>query len=262
MEYLVVCATAFFAAGMTLFSGFGLGTLLLPVLALFFPVEIAVAGTAAVHLLNNLFKLSLVGRDADRSVVLRFGVPAAVAAVGGAFVLTYLADLPVIHDYELGSRTAQITPLELVIAALILVFAWMDLSPRAGRLGFDRRWIPLGGVFSGFFGGLSGHQGAMRSAFLINAGLSKEAFIGTSAACAVLVDVSRLLVYGSSFFGRHFAVIAEEGGLSVLIAGALSAFAGSWVGARLVKKVTLVAVQRVVGALLLLFAIAMGAGVL
>ena len=262
MDYLIVSATAFFAAGLTLFSGFGLGTLLLPVLVLFFPVEVAVAATAGVHLLNNLFKLSIVGRDANRSIVLRFGIPAALAAMGGAFVLTNLANLPVIYEYDLGRRAAQITAMELVIAALILVFALMDLSPRAGRFGFDRKWIPLGGLFSGFFGGLSGHQGAMRSAFLINAGLSKEAFIGTGAACAVLVDVSRLLVYGGSFFGGHFTVIAEKGGGSLLIASTLSAFAGSYVGARLVKKVTLVAVQRLVGVLLLLFAIAMGAGLL
>ncbi|MDX1389177.1 MAG: sulfite exporter TauE/SafE family protein, partial [Acidobacteriota bacterium] len=102
----------------------------------------------------------------------------------------------------------------------------------------------------------------LRSAFLINAGLSKEAFVGTAAACSVLVDVSRLLVYGTSFFFGHFATIAEGGGLALLIVSTLSAFAGSYVGARLVKKVTLVAVQRVVGAFLLLFAIAMGAGLL
>ena len=32
---------------------------------------------------------------------------------------------------------------------------------------------------SGFFGGLSGMQGALRSAFLARAGLSKEAFVAS-----------------------------------------------------------------------------------
>jgi hypothetical protein len=64
-----VAVVSFGAALLTLFSGFGLGTLLLPVFALFLPVEIAVAATAVVHLANNLFKLALVGRHADRSVV-------------------------------------------------------------------------------------------------------------------------------------------------------------------------------------------------
>jgi uncharacterized membrane protein YfcA len=262
VDYLIVCTTAFFAAGLTLFSGFGLGTLLLPVLALFFPVEVAVAATAAVHLLNNLFKLTLVGKHADRGVLLKFGVPAALAAVVGAWILTLLADLPAIYEYTLGPGTARITPVKLVVSALIFVFALADLFPRAERVGFDRKWLPAGGLLSGLFGGLSGHQGAFRTAFLIKAGLSKEAFIGTGATCAVLVDASRLLVYGSSFFTGHFALIAAEGGYALLAAAALAAFAGSFVGARLVKKVTLVTIQRTVGALLMLFSIAMGSGVL
>jgi uncharacterized protein len=70
MTYLVVIVAAFVASGLTFFSGFGLGTLLLPAFAFFFPAEQAVALTAVVHLLNGLFKLGLVARHADLSVAL------------------------------------------------------------------------------------------------------------------------------------------------------------------------------------------------
>ena len=43
MEYAVVGVVALAASGLTFFSGFGLGTLLLPALAVFVPVEQAVA---------------------------------------------------------------------------------------------------------------------------------------------------------------------------------------------------------------------------
>lgn len=65
MDYALIAATAFVASGLTLFSGFGLGTVLLPAFALFLPVPAAIAATAVVHLLNNLFKGGLVGRNAD-----------------------------------------------------------------------------------------------------------------------------------------------------------------------------------------------------
>jgi hypothetical protein len=78
--------------------------------------------------------------------------------------------------------------------------ALFGLLPRFKTLAFDRKYLPLGGLLSGFFGGLSGLQGAMRSAFLIKAGLNKEAFIGTNTVSAVVVDVARLIVYGLSFF--------------------------------------------------------------
>jgi hypothetical protein len=88
MATFFMCLAAFLASGLTLFSGFGLGTLLMPVVALFLPVETAIAVTALVHLLNNLAKLGLVGRFAKKTFVLRFGVPALFASMGGAVVLT------------------------------------------------------------------------------------------------------------------------------------------------------------------------------
>ena len=66
MQYALVAGVAVFVAGLTLFSGFGLGTLLMPAFALFLPVPVALAATAVVHLANNLFKLALVGWKAGK----------------------------------------------------------------------------------------------------------------------------------------------------------------------------------------------------
>ena len=89
--FLIIGVCAFLAAGLTMYSGFGLGTLMLPVFALFFPVEVAVVATALVHGANNVFKVTLLGRSADREVVLKFGLTAIVAAVFGALALGWLA---------------------------------------------------------------------------------------------------------------------------------------------------------------------------
>ncbi|GAB3198614.1 putative membrane protein YfcA [Pontibacter aydingkolensis] len=92
MEYLLICITSFIASGLTFFSGFGLGTLLVPVFALFFPIDIAIALTAVVHFLNNLFKLTLIGRHAQLPVVLKFGLPSMVAAFAGAGLLVLISE--------------------------------------------------------------------------------------------------------------------------------------------------------------------------
>ena len=139
MEYLVVCLAALFASGLTLFSGFGLGTILTPVFALFFPIQAAVAMTAVVHLANNLFKIGLVGRDADWRVVLRFGLPAALAAIAGASLLALFAGLPALASYELGGRLREITPVKAAIGGLIVGFALLELSPRFAALAL-RSW--------------------------------------------------------------------------------------------------------------------------
>lgn len=260
MVYLIICTVALVVSALTLFSGFGLGTLLMPAFAIFFPVEVAVGATAIVHLANNLFKLALVGRKADIKIVLRFAVPASVTAVIGALLLNYFTGVQPITEYAIAGHVFSITTVKLVIAALIGAFAILELSPRLEGLSFDMKYIPLGGALSGFFGGLSGQQGALRSAFLIRSGLGKEKFIGTSVVSAVVVDVSRLIVYGVTFFSNNFAVIKDQVGIGLITAAILVAFLGSFLGSRLIKKITMNTIKTIVGVLLLLLAAALGVG--
>jgi len=80
MEIIVISLAASITAILTFFSGFGLGTILTPVFAIFFPVDKAIAMTGVVHFSNNLFKITLVGKNTDKAVLLRFGIPAILAS--------------------------------------------------------------------------------------------------------------------------------------------------------------------------------------
>ncbi|MFA4904562.1 MAG: sulfite exporter TauE/SafE family protein [Desulfobaccales bacterium] len=257
VKYLVICASAFLASGLTLFSGFGLGTLLLPVMVLFFPIDLAIALTAVVHALNNLFKCWLLGRYADRPTVFKFGIPAILSALVGAWVLLYLSDLAPLLTYQMWGREAHIMPVKLVVAVLMVVFALVELASFLPRFSLPPRYLPLGGVLSGFFGGLSGHQGALRSVFLLKAGLSKESFIATGVVISLMVDIPRIVMYGLTLRGLHL------GGERILLAAAiLAAFAGAWLGNRLIPKVTLRLVQILVAVMLLAIAAALGSGLI
>lgn len=261
MQYAVIIIVALSVSTLTLFSGFGLGTMLMPTFALFFPVEVAVAATAVVHLTNHLFKVFLIGKRADFGIVARFAIPAAIFAILGAYLLVSFAEIPPLSRFTLFGRECEVTLIKLVIACLIAFFALFDLIPQLTKMSFGRKWIPLGGVLSGFFGGLSGHQGALRTAFLIKAIQQKETFIGTVVVSAVIVDVTRLIVYGVTFFSPHF--ISLESGLpGMVLAGMLSAFTGSFIGLRLLKKVTMKGIQTIVGILLLLVALGLGTGLI
>lgn len=260
--YLAVSLAAFLAAGLTMYSGFGLGTLLLPVFALFFPAEMAVVATAFVHGANNVFKVSLLGRHADRDVVLRFGLPAIVAAVLGALALGWLAQSGSRLVIEVNEAVfAQITPVKLLIGILMIGFALFELLPRFRLLEFDRRYLPLGGVLSGFFGGLSGHQGALRSAFLAKTGLTTERFVGSNAVIGFLVDLTRISVY-VALFSAAGGKASDFDGWPLVICGALSAFVGVMIGKRYLKKVTMTSIQTLVGLLLFGVGLALVTGIL
>lgn len=257
MDYLLICAAALAASGLTLFSGFGLGTVLMPVFAVFFPPAVAIAMTALVHFSNNLFKLTMFAPNADRRTVLLFGLPAFAASFLGAQVLLWLAHLTPLTSYVLAGRTFEIQPVKLVVAVLMAGFALLELRPDARTSGPDRRWLPLGGLLSGFFGGLSGNQGAFRSAFLLQSGLDKEAFIGTGVVIAVLVDLSRLTAYADMALSGE---IAQEWRL--ILAAVLSAFLGAWLGRRFLRKMTVRFMRLLVAAMLLILAGLLGAGII
>jgi uncharacterized membrane protein YfcA len=178
----------------------------------------------------------------------------------GALLLNTIATVEPLAEYVLAGRACSISIVKLVIAALILIFAIMELAPGLEKLSFDPKFIPLGGILSGFFGGLSGHQGALRTAFLIRAGLPKEVFIGSMVVSAVVVDIARLLVYGSTFFARDFEILKSQGGILLVVAGSLAAFLGAFIGRRLMKKITMRAIQITVGIMLLLLSVALGSG--
>jgi uncharacterized membrane protein YfcA len=261
-SYLIVALTAFAAAGLTLYSGFGLGTLLLPVFALFFPAEMAVVATALVHGANNVFKVSLLGRYADKEVVLKFGLPAIVAAILGALTLGWFAQSESAITVEVNETVfAQITPVKFLIGLLMIGFALFELLPRFRSLKFERRFLSLGGVLSGFFGGLSGHQGALRSAFLAKTGLNTESFVGSNAMIGFLVDLTRISVYVSLFTaaGGH---VSEFSGWPLVITGSLSAFCGVLLGKRFLHKVTMTSIQTLVGLLLFGVGLALVTGLL
>lgn len=253
---MAIALVALLAAGLTFFSGFGLGTLLMPVFAIFFPVGTAIAATAVVHLSNNLVKCLLIGRHAHWATVWRFGLPAMAAAFAGAALLNFFSDLPA-WRWDLPPITIHTTPLKLLIGLLIMAFSLLELWPRFQRLRFEARWMPAGGLLSGFFGGLSGHQGAFRSAFLIKSGLEKEAFVATGVIIAVLVDVARLFIYGIAWQDLSGSGQAPHAAVGVAV---VSAAVGSWAGNRLLKKTTLETLHRLVGLLLAGLGLALALG--
>ena len=257
MEIIIIALAAFATAILTFFSGFGLGTILAPVFAIFFPIDVAIALTGVVHFSNNLFKIALVGKNTDKAVLLRFGIPAILASFLGAWLLLKITVLPTLYQYQLWGKDFEITPVKLIIAVLLITFSILEISPSFQKVQFGKEKLALGGALSGFFGGLSGIQGAIRSAFLIKSGLSKEAYIATGVVIACLVDFTRLTVYASRFTASNL-----NENLTLLISATLAAITGALIGSKLLKKVTLRFIQIVVAIMLMLISVALGLGII
>jgi uncharacterized membrane protein YfcA len=256
MEIIIISLVAFLVSILTFFSGFGLGTILTPAFMLFFPIELSIGLTGIVHFLNNLFKLFLVGKNANKEILIRFGIPAIVAAFIGAWVLVQIPTSQVLYSYSVFGKLIEVSVLKFTMALLLAFFAVLDLVPFLNRIQFGIKQLPIGGVLSGFFGGLSGNQGALRSAFLIKVGLSKEVFVATTVVISCFVDFTRLSVYAS-----NLKLSDLNANATLIVVATLAAFLGAFLGNKLLKKVTLKFVQTIVAILLILMSLGLGLGV-
>jgi uncharacterized protein len=240
MDLIIIALAAFLASMFTLFSGFGLGMLLMAAMSLFYPVELAIGLTAIVHFLNNIFKFILFKNHINFKILFYFGGAAFIFSYIGAELLSYLKDLhiaPLENSY-----------LNVFVAIILVVFAFY--KPKIDLRTINPKFLGLGGILSGFFGGFAGQQGAIRSAFLVNLGLTKHAFIATGVAIALFIDIIRISIYYKNNILN--SVVDEQ--MTVFIA-IMSAFIGIFLGKKIFDKTEVKWIHFIVKGLIVLVAI-------
>ncbi len=207
-------ACAFLAEVIGTVAGFGAATILTPVAALFMDVKTAIAVVACFHLFGNASRLVWFRGAVQWRIWWQFGLTGVLASLLGALVAGGLSSDAV----------------KACLGAFLLIYVGGSLAPFV-RLQLPRHAATLvgGGLLSGFVAGLIGTGGAIRSACLLVFGLPPELYIATSAAIALVVDATRLPVY--------LAQRAIPASMGVILAALLVvAFAGSWLGRRLVHR--------------------------
>jgi hypothetical protein len=152
-------------------------------------------------------------------------------------------------------RSFTITWPSLIIGSIILFFSIVELSDKLSGLTFSSNLLVPGGMLTGFFGGLSGHQGALRSAFLLRLGLEKTVFISTGVAIACLVDVARLSTY-------HYDLSTIKQNYLILVLAIVSSFSGALLGNKLFKKTNVGFLKWTVGIFMLIISVLIILGIL
>jgi uncharacterized membrane protein YfcA len=159
-------------------SGFGIGSLLTPALALQMDARLAVAAVAIPHVVGTAFRFWLLRARVDRRVLLSFGVTSAAGGLLGALLQRQFAS----------------SWLLILFGALLLFTAAAEIAGFGRRMRFHGPAAWIAGALSGLLGGLVGKQGGIRSAALLGVDLPKATFVGTATAVALMVDAARLPV--------------------------------------------------------------------
>jgi uncharacterized membrane protein YfcA len=215
MMHLAAFVAAVVAGAVAAMSGFGIGSLLTPLLAVRYGTRLAVAMVSVPHLAGTAARFFGLRRQVDRRVFLNFGILSAAGGLAGAL---------------LNARAGS--PALSIVFGCLLVFGGISgLTGFVDRMRFGRRTAWVAGAISGFFGGLVGNQGGIRSAALLGFDIPKEALVATATAIALIVDGARMPVYLAMEGG---GVISAWPLLVCAIAGVLL---GTWWGVRLLRRI-------------------------
>ena len=225
---LLVAAAAALAGSIAAVVGFGIGSLLTPLLALRFGTKLAVAIVSVPHFVGTAVRFTTMWRHVDRRVLIRFGVLSAAGGLGGAL---------------LNARAGS--PALTIVFGLLLLFAGAStLFGLTEKMRFGRKTAWLAGAVSGLFGGLVGNQGGIRSAALLGFDIEKESFVATATAIGLVVDGARMPVYLATQAHGMWQARIE---IVVAIAGVV---AGTLLGVKVLRRIPERWFRRAVGLLI------------
>lgn len=226
---LAIAGAAILAGAIASVAGFGIGSMLTPLLAIRVGAKLAVAAVSIPHVIGTALRFWLLHGHVDRRIFLWFGITSAAGGLTGALLHAYASN----------------RALAIVFGCLLLFVGVSELTGFMNNIRLGRRAAWVAGAVSGVFGGLVGNQGGIRSAALLAFDTDKEAFVATATAVGLVVDGARMPVY----------LVAERSGLlqiwPLIAIATVGVVIGTLTGMRVLRHVPDRQFRRIVAVLLL-----------
>jgi uncharacterized membrane protein YfcA len=179
MFLLGVFVLAILSGGTASVAGFGIGSLLTPLLAASFGTATAVAAVAIPHAAATALRCLRLRSNIDWTVVRGFGLLSAAGGLIGALLYTRFSN----------------DALTLTLGLLLVSTAVATIADLPSRVRVNGAVVGLFGLLSGLFGGLAGNQGGLRAAAMLSFSLPPVRYVATATATAMLVDLVRTPIY-------------------------------------------------------------------
>jgi uncharacterized protein len=211
VDIALIALLTLVASGVGTLTGFGTSTIMVPAMAMFFPLSQTLLFVGIIHWFGNVWKMALFREGLRWDLILKFGVPGiALTVVGGALVFRI--------DETLLAR--------FMGGVLLGYVAFLFVKDRF-KVPQSTATAVTGGALYGFSAGVFGIGGAVRGAFLAAFDLPKAVYIATAGAIGLAIDSGRIVTYlfeGASLEAR-------------LLWGLLLFVPLSFVGAKMAEKI-------------------------
>jgi len=217
-EVAILTSVALASSVLSAVVGMAGGIVLLSVMLLFLEPLVAIPLHAVVQLVSNASRTFIQRRHVDWSLVGPYALPLLPMGFVGLWILESLS----------ASATRSL------IGAFVLVATWAPnwllLGSRPERLERRRRFFALGSVV-GAIGVTVGATGPLIAPFFLNLSLSRQALVGSKAACQALGHAAKIAIFGLVGFAfREYALP-----LSLLC---VAVILGTWLGSQLLERVS------------------------
>ena len=234
MTFEIILATvAVISGSIASLAGFGIGSLLTPLLALETGISVAVAGVSIAHFLGTALRFFLLRRSLNKQVLIRFGLTSAAGGLVGALL----------HN------AFQNVVLTIIFGCLLILAGILGLTGLSDRLSLKGPIVWFAGGISGLFGGLVGNQGGIRSAALLGFKLDKNQFVATATGIALIVDVARMPVYLATQWAQITGI------WQYILMATIGVIIGTVGGKSILEKIPEYAFKKIVAAIILLIGI-------
>jgi uncharacterized protein len=232
---VLITIAAILAGGIASIAGFGIGSVLTPLLAVHVGTKLAVAAVSVPHLIATALRFALIREHVDKRVFLSFGLTSAAGGLIGALL----------HAKFSGAILSYILGALLVFAGVMGITGW------SSKLRFEGAAAWISGALSGIFGGLVGNQGGIRSAAMLGMRVSKESFVATATAIALIVDAARMPIYAVTQSKQVLQI------WPVLLLAVIGVIIGTIAGERVLRKIPELLFRRLVSLIILGLGISM-----
>jgi uncharacterized membrane protein YfcA len=232
---IVLFGAALVAGAIASITGFGIGSILTPVLGFQLGTKLAVAVVSIPHLVGTAQRFVGLRRHVDHRVLFGFGIASAVGGLIGALLHARISN---------GG-------LSTVFGVLLLLAGTSELTGWIRRVRWGRAAAWVSGALSGLFGGMVGNQGSVRTAAMLGFEVRKEAFVATATAVALIVDGARMPVY----LATQWTAVARA--WPMILVAVIGVVIGTAVGARVLSRLPETVFRRAVAVLLLVLGVYM-----
>ncbi|WP_299231335.1 sulfite exporter TauE/SafE family protein [uncultured Halomonas sp.] len=209
---LLLIVISVFTSAFTAAVGVGGGLLLIMALAQVMPAAALIPVHGMVQTGSNVGRVALTWRHVDRKVIAAFLPGVVMGALAAAWLLIRLpAGL-----------------LELCIAAFVLYSCW---GPGLPKRALGRAGVLLAGALTTLLSSLVGASGPMVAAFIKQGQVDRLTKVATFSACMSAQHLTKAFVFGmAGFVFRDW--------LGLMLAMIASGFLGTWLGLRLLRRLS------------------------